>query len=336
MSQPQKPSPRKVRGIGVLRGTVPWMFLTFVVAQGLNAVFSAIPGMVGTLRGWNAALLQGAQRLEPWTFAQMYWQKVTGNLPDMGPLALPFYLAGRAIGVGLEVILTTLADPAAAVPALVSYSLGYALTWLFFSDDQGEVNFLVGVAGTILLGAVALAVLQPLLVFFSLLSERLLGGAAGGVATLASIGTPLFWEFIKHLVQNRVEAVIDSEVEKRTPEDEVPSGNNAGPEAASQASRASAPAAPGQARTGPILPATGPPSKLATALFIAGAGLMGGGLVMLFTGLYDRFPHLGIGATVLSLLSFALASRADRGAPAQQEPDRATQDPSPDQAAPGG
>ncbi|HEU4754082.1 MAG TPA: hypothetical protein VFU47_13310, partial [Armatimonadota bacterium] len=203
--------------LAYLKRPLPRLIITFVVgllAEKLVELLS--PETVSHLREWNAALLEGAQRVQPWHVLALYWDKLSTLPAGMGPLSVPFYLLGKAVGGGLEVLLVSLANPETAVSTLVGHGLGLYLTWVFFSDRRGELNLYVGIVGTIVLGACCLAILQPLLVLATVLAGALLQVAGGGLVAMASLPIPLARQFAQHMMTSWMEEKLEEVIERHS------------------------------------------------------------------------------------------------------------------------
>jgi hypothetical protein len=194
-----------------LRQPLPWIGITFVISQILEkAVTLFSPGFTETLRELNTRFTAGVKAVQPWHGVALFWEKLTTNWPDdLSPLGIPFFLLGRAIGGGLEVILLLLSNPETAIPTVIGYGLGLYIVWAVWARPDGELNLFVGIVGTILVGSLCLMVLQPLMLVATAIFASLLGTVSGGVAVLASIPVPLGRELFKHILENRAEARLE-------------------------------------------------------------------------------------------------------------------------------
>jgi hypothetical protein len=154
------------------------------------------------------------------------------SLPEWNSFAgiLTFLLSllGRIFSSGLEALSLSLAGGWATVlPTVVGYGLGLYLTWVFFADLNDELNPLIGIIGTILLGGVCLWLLQPLMIMVTGLFHQVLGTVAAGSALFISFPLSLLSAFIKHLVQNRAEAMVKRKLEGAST---LPEPNSATPQ----------------------------------------------------------------------------------------------------------
>lgn len=235
MSESQQPegSPSAVNEIPLkerLRRPFARSAAVFVIGLVIDKLIKLVsPESIDRLSEFNAQLAAGAKSMQPWYGAALFWQKLTTNWPDdLTPLATPFFLLGRAFGGGVETILLPLSEgPETALPALVGYGLGFYMLRTVYYYRGKEMNLLVGIVGTILLGGLCLFVLQPVMIVATGFFGLILGAVSTNAIVLATVVplAPIGSELIKHIIEERAEAVLDKaldapklQTERRLPE----------------------------------------------------------------------------------------------------------------------
>jgi hypothetical protein len=190
-----------------------------MMSQLLERGFKAIsPDTIKVLTAFNAHLIAAVEAINPWHGAALFWQKLTTNWPaELNPIAIPFFLWGRIPGAGLEAFLLPLSTPETAASALAGYGMGLFLVWTVSTCLDRELNFVLGIAGTIFVGGLCLWVLKPIMLVATALSGQLLGTVTGGPAILASTEVAMLVAFCKHILDKHVEATFEKVLTPRTP-----------------------------------------------------------------------------------------------------------------------
>jgi hypothetical protein len=198
---------------------VPWVVVTYLLLQIVERIVEwAYHDSIKTLQEFNTQLADGVRAVQPWRGAEIFWNHLMANWPtEQGPGGIVYFLLGifgRIISSGLVAISLPLSDGwATAIPTLVGYGLGLYITWILFKDSRGELNFIIGIIGTIFIGGLCLVGLQPLMVMITGISKDLIGTVGGGGALLLSLPVPLSKEFITHVIHNRAEARLERVIE---------------------------------------------------------------------------------------------------------------------------
>lgn len=200
--------------------------MVFVIGLIADRVVTLLsPDSIQKLREFNAQLAAGAKAVQPWYGVALFWEKLTSNWPaDMNLIGVPFFLLGRVFGAGLEAIFLPLSEgPATALPALVGYGLGLYIVWKVYDHRGKELNVVVGVVGTILVGSICLFVLQPIMIIATVIFGQVLGTVSTNLIVLASMipmSPLLVKELIKHLLEERAQAVLDKALDGSKPQNE--------------------------------------------------------------------------------------------------------------------
>lgn len=196
----------------------------FVIGLIIDRVIKLVsPDSIERLSEFNTQLAAGAKAIQPWYGVALFWQKLTSNWPaDITPAGTPFFLLGRAFGAGVEAIMLPLSEgPGTAIPALVGYGLGFYVIRKVYDHRGKELNLLVGIVGTIFIGALCLFVLQPVMIVATGVFGSILGTVSTNTIVLATIVplAPVGSELIKHILEERAEAVLNKALD--TPNNHV-------------------------------------------------------------------------------------------------------------------
>jgi hypothetical protein len=342
--RPERPAWQK------LLRRLPWVILTLIVAAFVDKGLELFdPKSIDRLREFNEEITRAAETVQPWRAAAILWERLTTNPPGEhagGVLTYLLGLWGRFISGGMEAIAVSLSGGwKSALPAFVGYGLGLWLTSVLFSKPGRDLNPIIAILGTILIGGLCLMLLRALMITATGVFNHLLGTVAGGTALLFSVALPVSREAIAHAISEvavgRLEKTFDDSRTpplKSTPVEEPQSrkDEDVGRREAAEESRdrveglsqtvgsgkvvtvdgvVQRPA--GEAQLGAVKVARPKALRVLILLSVSSLVLASGCMVL---GVYDSHPVIVIAAFFVGVLTLYIGSRIEKKAVGDRKP----------------